>query len=514
MFVFAACFLAGLGLSSPARLEAGSDRAQGQSRDEGPNLLLIVADDHGGRTLGIEGDPRKATPNLDRLAREGVLFERAFCNAPVCTASRQSLISGRLPHAVGVTLLTTRLADDVLTMGEWFGDLGYQTAAIGKMHFNGPSAHGFATRVDTAEWRDHLRSNPPLGGDHRRPWRPFLDPAAVWLNAARQSTGLPAESMQSTFLVDRALDFMKTRNGRPFAMVVGFHDPHSPFNFPTGWEERFRLDQFPVPAISDRDRREQPAIFASLTPDEVRGIQASYYTSLAFVDSQVGRLVQGLDDLKLSDRTLVIYVGDNGYMLGQPARCEKHGCYAPAVRVPMVMRWPGHLPGDRRAFDLVEMVDVLPTALHLLNLPAPPGLHGTDLVPLIRDQPGARGHDAVFSEYLENEEAMVRTDRFKLIVGTGRRERQDGYQTGKPLPGPYQRLFDVVDDPDETNDLGGLPSHQAIQADLLHKMYLREISTRDGLDPVPPGLSELETIHWCLVPRDRPTVEKKGKNGP
>ena len=98
---------------------------------------------------------------------------------------------------------------------------------------------------------------------------------------------------------------------------------------------------------------------------------------------------------------------------------------------------------------------------------------------------------------------MVRTDRFKLIVGTGRRDRQDGYQTGKPLPGPYQHLFDVVDDPDETNDLGDGPGHQAIKADLLHKMYLREISTRDGLEPAPPGLTELETIHWCLVPRDR-----------
>ena len=122
-------------------------------RDPGePNLLVIIADDHGGGTLGIEGDPRRATPNLDALARQGVLFERAYCNSPLCTPSRQSLITGKLPHSIGVTQLTTRLSDDALTIGEWLRNLDYRTLAIGKMHFNGPSAHGFTVRIDTPDW--------------------------------------------------------------------------------------------------------------------------------------------------------------------------------------------------------------------------------------------------------------------------------------------------------------------------------------------------------------------------
>jgi len=116
----------------------------------------------------------------------------------------------------------------------------------------------------------------------------------------------------------------------------------------------------------------------------------------------------------------------------------------------------------------------------------------------------------VFSEYLENEEAMVRSDRFKLLVGTGRRLRQDGYHTGKPLPGPYQRLFDLVDDPGETRDLGADPRHEAVKNDLLHRMYLRMVTTREGLPPIPPGLSPLETIHWCLVPRDLAVAGSEG----
>jgi arylsulfatase A-like enzyme len=488
----------------PARSFAGGPA--GGEVEGRPNLLLIIADDHGGGTLGIEGDPRRATPSLDALAREGVLFERAYCNSPLCTPSRQSLIAGKLPHAVGVTQLSTRLSDEVLTMGEWFRDLDYRTAALGKMHFNGPSGHGFRARLDTADWLEYLREHPPQGGDRRRPWRPFQDPAAVWLNSGCRPMGLPTASMQSTYYVDRALEHLKRygRGDRPFALVVSFYDPHSPFNFPDDWRRRFRPEEFPVPPVSDRDRQEQPAIFASLTPDQVRGIQAAYYTSLSFVDAQVGRLIQGLDDLNLSDRTLVVYVGDNGYMLGQHGRFEKHCFYEPAVRVPLIVRWPGSIPSGRRVGELTEIVDIMPTVLQLMQLPAPRGLQGLDLEPLVRGKPGARGHDEVFSEYPENEEAMVRTARFKLIVGTGRRLRQDGYETGKPLPGPYQRLFNEVEDRAEAHDLSADPRHQAVKDDLLHRMYQRITTTRDGLEPIPPGLSELEAIHWCLVPRDVP----------
>jgi choline-sulfatase len=493
--------------SLASRSLAGSD-AELKGCDR-PNLLLIIADDHGGETLGIEGDPRRATPNLDALARQGVFFRRAYCNSPLCTPSRQSLITGKLPHAAGVTLLNTRLSADVLTMGEWFRDLDYRTAAIGKMHFNGPSTHGFALRLDTEDWNEYLREHPPRGGDHRRPWRPFRDPAAVWLNAGCRPAGLPTGSMQSTYLVDRALEYLQQRGDRPFALIVGFHDPHSPFAFPDDWDRRFRPEGFPVPPVSERDRREQPEVFASLTPEDVRGIQAAYYTSLSFVDSQIGRLIRGLDDLNLSDRTLVVYVGDNGYMLGQHGRFEKHCLYEPAVRIPLIVRWTGSITAGRGVDDLVEMVDVLPTIYGLLRLPAPPGLQGLDLEPLVLSRSGARGHDDVLSEYLENEEAMVRTARYKLIVGTGRRLRQDGYQTGKPLPGPYQRLFDLVDDPGETRDLADDPRHQPVKADLLHRMHRRLTSTRDGLEPIPPGLSELETIHWCLIPRDRPAAPEK-----
>jgi arylsulfatase A-like enzyme len=471
------------------------------------NLLLIIADDHAGGTLGIEGDPRRATPNLDALARQGVLFERAYCNSPLCTPSRQSLITGLLPHAAGVTQLGTRLSDTQITIGDWLTVAGYQTIAIGKMHFNGPSRHGFAVRVDTADWEDELKAHPPKGGDNRRPWRPFIDPARQWLNAGHEPAGLTVESMQSSYFIDRAIGFLKERHSKPFAMIVSFYDPHSPFNYPNDLLPRFQPALFPVPHVSDQDRREQPAVFAPLSADDVQGIQAAYFTSLSFVDAQVGRLVKALDATGLSGQTLIVYVGDNGYMLGQHGRFEKHCFYEPAVRVPLVMRWPGHLAVGWRVSGSVEMVDILPTVLHLIQVPAPPRLQGIDLAPDLMARSTATKRDVVFSEYLENEEAMVRSARYKLIVGTGRRLRQDGYLPLQPLPlpGPYERLFDELADPLETNDLSGEPRLAAVKDRLLDQLYERLTKTRDGLEPVPRGLSKLEAIHWCLVPRDQNT---------
>ncbi|MEO6810417.1 MAG: sulfatase-like hydrolase/transferase [Isosphaeraceae bacterium] len=479
--------------------KAGSDAPPAQ-----PNVLILIGDDHVGGSLGIDGDPHKATPNLDRLVEQGVRFDRAVCNSPVCTPSRQSFITGRLPHAVGVTVLTTKLPDSAVTLGDWVSDHGYATAAVGKMHFNGPSKHGFAYRIDKPDWRKWLEDHPPEGGDQRRPWRPFRDPAAVWLNAEALNYGLPEVSMEAHFFADHAAEFLRSRQGKnqPFALVVGFNEPHSPFVFPREWQGRFQPDAFSVPPVSDFDRRDQPLIFKDLTPAQKQGIQAAYYTSVNYLDHELGRVLDALDASGLAENTIVVYLGDHGYLLGQHGRFEKHILYEPGLRVPLIFRWPKHLPEGRRVTEQVELVDLLPTLLDLCGLPNPPNIHGQSLTPLLNGEPGAKGRDIVFSEYLENEEAMVRSDRYKLIVGTGRRARQDGYETANPTPGPYKRLYDLQADPDETTNLHDQPDLASTLAKLQHALYTRLVTTREGRAQVPPNLSEIEAIHWCLVPRD------------
>ncbi len=221
------------------------------------------------------------------------------------------------------------------------------------------------------------------------------------------------------------------------------------------------------------------------------------------MDFQTGRLIQALEDSGLGSDTQVVILSDNAYLLGQHGRVEKNCFYEPAVRVPLIMRWPGHLPQGKHIRNLVEIVDLFPTVCRLLNVPAPPALQGLDLAPLIEGKPGAKGRDVVFSEYNESEEAMVRSDRFKLIVGSGRRERKDRLESGRPLSEPFQRLFDLERDPDETIDVSGDARLDPVRNDLLHRMYERLVSTWIGPEPIPRGLSELETIHWCLSPRDK-----------
>lgn len=472
------------------------------ARATGPNLLILIGDDHAAHTLGSLGDPHGATPRIDALARQGVQFRRAYCNSPLCTPSRQSIITGKLPHAVGVTRLQTPLPESAVTLGDWLGDRGYATAAIGKMHFNSALKHGFDERIDSPEWEKWLKAHPPAGGDRRRPWHPLRDPASVWLNSEARPVGLPDSAMEATFFADRAAAFFERHKAGPFALVVGFNEPHSPFKFPDDWAGRYSPDQFKVPPTTPADRAAMPKVFKDLTPAQVRGIQAAYYTSISYVDSKVGRILDALDASGLADNTIVVYLGDNGYMTGQHGRFEKHCFYENAIRIPLIVRWPRGLPSGKRVDDMVEGIDLLPTLLDLMGIDRPPGVQGRSMADLIRGKPGEEGRSYVFSEYLENEEAMICDSRYKLVVGTGRRRRRDGYETDDPTPGPYERLYDRQDDPNEDVDLSARPEFADTRRWLIDALHERITNGRNPGDMPPAGLDKLETIRRCLVPKD------------
>ena len=200
----------------------------------------------------------------------------------------------------GVTRLDDPAARRVRSRwGPGSASLGYRTAAIGKMHFNGPSHARFDTadRLAAIGWTI-CGSIPRRGGDHRRPWRPFVDPPAVWLNADCQDDG-PARRVDAVDVLRRSRDRLPegSTGDRPFAMVVSFYDPHCPFHFPREWQGRLPCpSEFSGPAGLGSRPRGAAEDLRALTPDDSEGIQAAYYTSLSFVDCQIGRLIQGLDE--------------------------------------------------------------------------------------------------------------------------------------------------------------------------------------------------------------------------
>ena len=475
-----------------------------------PNFLFILADDHAGYVMSCDGNPLAITPNLDRLASEGTRFQAHYCNSPVCTPSRQSFLTGCLPHAAGVTVLTTPLAANQPTLARQFKKAGYQTAVFGKMHFNRPAEpglHGFDVMVTEAEstraWNAAVKPTPVPPDIRTKPaqWKPFKDPARIWLDGEKLPFARYDADMRGTYIGHRAIDYMEQNRNQQFALWVSFQEPHSPFDFPVEDRALFDETRFRVPRVGPEDGAQIPLIFRDLTDSDKRGIAAAYYTSVAFLDRNVGRVLDALRRLDLEDDTFVIYMADHGYDLGQHGRFEKHCGYEPALRVPLIMRFPGRIRQGVVA-DLTEHVDVSATICDMMNLDPLPVMHGHTLRPYLegRRMDGRREH--IFSEYLENEEAYLRTEEWKFIFCSGRRARTDGYQTDRPKPGRYRRLYNLKSDPGEFADVSA--QHPAIVAKLETLMLERFRTTHPDRQNEPQRVSPAEAIEYYLRPRDAP----------
>jgi arylsulfatase A-like enzyme len=475
------------------------------ARDRKPNLLFILADDHAGYVLGAAGNRLARTPSLDRLASEGTRFARHYCNSPVCTPSRQSILTGQMPHSAGVTVLSTPLELGRPTIAKNLRGSGFSTAVIGKMHFNRPGEpglHGF----DTAWTEDVVQKRwaEAVGPGNARVWRPFRDPARIWLNADKTPFPRPYAEMKSTWVAASAARYLEEHRDDRFALWVSFTEPHSPFDFPTEWSGQCRPADFPVPRVGPADGGQIPLIFRDLSPADKQGIIAAYYTSVNYLDRNVGVVLDKLRQLQLENDTLVVYMADHGYSLGQHGRFEKHCTYEPALQVPVVFRFPGRA-GRRVVHDFTESVDVSATIFDLLGVDRFAVHHGQSLRPYLEGRKPERPRRSIFSEYLENEEACVRTERWKYAHGSGKRKRTDGYETDHPTPGRTIRLFDLKADPGEFTDAAA--RYPEVVRELSVTMLERFRATHPEAQAEPAGLGTADAIEWYLRPRDaKPSI--------
>lgn len=472
-----------------------------------PNLLYLIADDHAGYVLGAHGNPLAETPNLDRLAKEGTRFARHYCNSPVCTPSRQSLLTGQLPHAAGVTVLRTPLSQEKPTLAKQLKRAGYRTGVIGKMHFNQPGSpglHGFDYCQTEAEvqraWLANVKPTAlPPNLATKPTWRPFKDPARIWLNAEKLPFARVEAEMKSLYSLRLADEFLGAEQEKPFALWLSFQEPHSPYDFPVEDRNHFDPRRFPVPRVGPEDAGQIPLIFRDLSPEEKQGIIAAYYTSVRFLDRNVGRALDLLKKHGLEENTLVVYVADHGYSLGQHGRFEKHCGYTPALHVPLMLRWPGKIR-QGTVQDLTEHVDLPHTLTDLLGIDGLPVRHGRSLRPYLEGRHPGQARDHIFSEYLENEECFVMNQRYKCIFGSGRRQRTDGYETDQPKPGRYTKLFDLRKDEGEFTNIAA--RQPAVVQQLQDLMLARFRSTHPEVANEPARLGREEALEWYVRPRD------------
>ncbi|MBN2450610.1 MAG: sulfatase [Lentisphaeria bacterium] len=417
------------------------------------NVLFIVSDDLRD-TLGCYGNTAVKTPNIDRLAARGVRFERAYVQYPVCNPSRCSFLTGLRCEQTGVVDNRTRLRTklpDVVTMPQALRQRGWHAAGYGKIfHLGG------GTEEQRALWLDL-----PASWDEAKVFRPTPEgrviegrnltggklPWCQWGATAGGDDDQP-DGLNALHAI-RAME-EQTAAGRPWFVGAGFHRPHDPFLSPKAYFDLYppgslRLyrdpaDMTPAPPLAMPGGGFQTA-FDAFTDQERMEFLRAYYAGVSFMDAQVGRLLDALDRLRLWERTLVIFAGDNGYHHNERNWWNKNTLFERSCRVPLVVAAPG---GARGAVcrGLVEFVDLFPTVADYCGVPLPHGMAGIPLRSLL-EQPSEPGKEAAFTLVTRglNYGQSVRTERWRLSRWS------DG----------AIELYDEQNDPQETHDLAGQP---------------------------------------------------------
>jgi iduronate 2-sulfatase len=457
----AALFLAVLlGVSSQEVLAQNPDR---------PNVLVIVIDDLRPKVAAY-GDQIALTPNIDRLANTGVLFENAFAPVPVCGGSRAAMFSGRRPTADRFIRHDARLDSDLpdaVSLPGYFQDHGYHTLSNGKV-------------FDAALDSETAWSEPPWNPegdwhtDRRRNAR-RADIQRAYLNEIPGNNGPAYERLDVAdsaypdgIVAEKTVNDLR-RLGEldsPFLLVVGFRKPHLPFTAPEKYWSLYDPEGFSLPSsyYTTPDRAPPHPIHNS---DELRGYAGippeglleesqalrlihAYHAAVSYADAQVGKVLDGLTDLELEDNTVVILLGDHGWNLGDHTMWAKSTLFDTALRTPLIIRAPDQ--ATSRVHTVVSLLDLFPTLTDLTGLPSPEGLDGVSLAPVL-DDPDAVVRTSAISRWHDG--ASVRTNQFRYT------DWRDEAGTVKA-----RMLFDLDVDRDETRNVSEERGYQDVVAEL------------------------------------------------
>ncbi len=475
------------------------------------NVVVLIGDDHTVSALGCYGNQVIRTPSLDHLASEGILFVNAYATAPVCSASRQSILTGKYPHATGVTLLQSPFRQEGnTTLAEILRAHDFKTAIIGKNHFNNyrdptPPDHGFDIIWTHHDYRLWFAAHGRKVADTiqvRPPWKPFMDSARIWLNADYLPSPFFEGEGDADIDARKAIQFMEENKDNRFLLWVGFAEPHSPFEFPVEYKNRYNPDSLKLPEGSPEDDRWVPAIFRDLSDKDKRGIIVSYYTSVDYLDYNVGKILHALDSLHLSENTLVFYLGDQGYLLNDHKRFEKHMMWEDAIKAPLLIRMGKTGNNGQKITALTSFVDIAPTILELLGMPPCREMQGNSFVPVLMGKK-KEYRKYVFAEFLEDNKAMLATHNWKYIYTTGKKDLGQGYATGYGPSGRVQRLYDLKKDPGESHNVFNDPENNSIEQKLRTQMLDLFLSTYPKSCTLPADLTQLEMLDWFCVPPEK-----------
>jgi uncharacterized sulfatase len=432
------------------------------------NVLFIAVDDMK-NDLGCYGNPIVKSPNIDRLAARGVKFDRAYCQFPLCSPSRSSLLTGLRPDSTRVFDLQYHFRQglpEVMTLPQMFMTNGYYTARVGKLyHYGNPGQIGTSGLDDPASWQAFYN---PAGRDK----------TALELDVIRY-TGKKGGGLGSTmaYLNDKsgkgeehtdgkvatqAIQLLEKHKDKPFFLSVGFYKPHCPWITPGGYFEKYSLDTMKLPDLAPnyRDSVPAPALastkpwpYLGVTTDQARECKLAYYAAISFVDAQIGRVLDSLDRLGLRDNTIIVFWSDHGYQLGEHGLWFKQSCFEESARVPMIIASPATKNAGRTCVRNVELIDLYPTLADLAGLTQPKGLEGVSLRPLM-ENPTARWTRPAFTQVQRGgfPGHSVRTERWRY--------------TEWDFGAKGAELYDHAADPQEQHNLSADPKYAATVAEM------------------------------------------------
>ncbi len=452
-----------------------------------PNILILMTDQQRYDSLGCTGAAFSKTPNLDRLAAEGVCFEHCYVNNPICTPSRASLWTGKELPGHGVFRLYDNLPENEVLFSERLQGIGYRTGLVGKLHVSSlPRESRERHPHDGFEvYEPSIEGGMAMEAPHQSyaRWLKKRDPVFYerLLKEGRKVKHIPRELHFSHWATERTINFIQNRDPeRPFFCMMSLFDPHDPYDlYPPDMEGIFVEGEIPPPIPPNelepgslyRERaRNYMGLCADKSPEEIDRIRRQYHTAVAYADQEVGRVLEVLENEGLKNNTLVIFTSDHGDMIGDHGLLSKGAFfYDPCARVPLLMRWPKRLPVGRRTTAIVQPHDLAATVLSAAGLKTEPF---SAAMPTARDLlPVAAGDVTAVHEYvvclyrnsgIDNQRhyadppmhaAMIRDERWKLNV-YHLPERDEG------------ELFDMDSDPFEQKNRWEDPA----AADILERL--------------------------------------------
>lgn len=454
------------------------------------NVLFVSIDDLR-PDLGCYGAAQVKSPNIDRLARQGLVFERAYCQQAVCNPSRASLLTGRRPDTTRVYDLKTHFREtlpNVQTLPEFFKNNGYQTECFGKIFhdtleddrsWSAPKFPSKNAGMEYVEMNAVEQLKRARGGNLRG----VEIPTSTWKKKESwQSFDAPDNAVQDGQVTDRAVARLGELKNKQFFLAVGFQKPHLPFVAPRRFFDLYPLEEI-TPAKNPAPPQNVPEV-ALHSGVELRGytdipktgllsevkqreLIRAYRAATSFTDYLFGRILDELERLDLTRKTIIILWGDHGFHLGEHSLWAKTSNFELDARAPFIISAPNQKHKGARTKAIVEFVDIYPTLCELCDLAAPAGLEGKSLKSLL-DNPSHKFKDAAYTQFPRPNPADPKNQIMGRTVRTDRYRYTEWAADGQPPVGI--ELYDHQNDPDETNNIAGNPLNRKIVEQLRRKL--------------------------------------------